>query len=1762
MKKKVLSLVLALSMALTFFPSNSFADNYEDTDAFVEDGEEEIVFLEQLTEEEEIVLLEQLAEEDDEAAGEAEDKPGNGAENQTQNGDIEPDGDEQERARWLEYIEKNNISTQDEYEWESDSYIYLPSASAQHVGENQVYAYAETVTTRRYTVLVLDDSGSMSGSPVTALKRAAIKFCDAALKANGENQVAVISYENSATIRQGFTSEGALLESAVNMIRGSGSTNTNDGFVKAQNLINSIPDGPGVIKNIVLMSDGMPNVGATASSGRYTYDDYSSYQYANAVYNTAKGLKESGNYIYSLGFFHSLSTNTLNFARRFMIDLQNAGYYEVQNPDDLEFVFGEIANEITKQSGFYYYASPVKDVNKKAKKYDDSAYYYYSDEYFYGSSFAVWDSAKMRWKYNDSLATMSLCLELSAWGSNVEKRNGGGKIDYTVKSKNAEDLLGEIGFDHLKKSPGFLIQPERDTIGAVAARKPLKVGDKEYTLIALAIRGGGYGAEWASNFTLGAEGMHQGFREARDNVMDFLRGYIRDQKITGDIKLWITGYSRAGATANLVAGALDDGAYIGDCTLLPEDLYAFCFEAPQGALKKDNVNGNPKYDNIINIINRNDVVTKVAMIVEPFSFVRYGRDVYLPSENTSSYYAVQKDNMLLQYNELKAFDEIKGKKSIYTVDDFQMKKWEIAVNLNPLSVYPVIKDDYVNYQYMGVFLDTTISTLAVEQIKNRSNYVKEYQDDIRETVTIFMGADDDQWSAFADILVDKLTTPTNLAKLLAAATTDPGEWIFGSVVEQIEEHAIESLNAAGIATYDKNQIHSMAGSLARLLVKFAVSHPNLTTTLLCNLDSIGSAHYPELCLAWMQSRDPNYTINDAWTTSSGSYRIIRINCPVDVKVYDGGGKLVAEIISDKPQTVEGSTIASAINEDGEKLVYLPPDEDYTVELTATGDGSMVFSINEFSPELGNIARLLNYYEVPLVAGATTTANIPAFEVEFFKNGIADGSSTGYRLTLEDGTEIAPDEDLTGEDAASAYYMVTVLSENEEQGMVMGQGVRQLGNFAQVEAFAFEGYVFEGWYVDGVKVSEDPEYRFMVDSDITLTARFTPRPAAITLDKSYLALKKGQSSQLKAYCNNLPESPALKESWKSSQENVATVDADGLVTAVSAGTAIITAYYEEFDIAAECRVDVTEDAVGSTVKAVNLLQNKVASNLCSIKYARIPLQLELDQNKPQVSAAYSIQASNANGNAIPHSIRSVSLANDLNGYFAARVVDDRFVELIPQTAPEAVKIKSLKTRLVVDVDGTEFTTPELTITITKEQPKLKAASIKFNSFFSDNPLPVAVSSSIGSISNIALLEKNDYDKVVFNSKKGTLQLKDKDSKPQKLVLSVLVDEFAAPFEVPLSVSATSVKPSVKLSTNSVTMIQYAPLRILGQGIEDIEVEGNSIFEATKPDSDGNFTVYYTGSDSNTVSAKLNLRVSFTGTAQSVVLPLSVKKSPAGAVKVTLSSKTVTLNKYLDGDRAVVNVTTNPPDAQMPEITGDTDKFEIEVIDNRMEISLTDRAVVGKSYKLKVANATLTVKVADKYPTIKLSAKGTLDVINPSSSITLTPRFTNYNYHAGAAVTVDNPIFEVVNVNQNGVVTLRLKEVLDGEFIPRIKQSVTLTYSDERGQWRSSPVNITPKQTKVKLYQNTKQISLQKNDVYSEGQLDISVISPSAARITDVRIRGTNEYLYSIRRIQNGSYVIGYKDHQIGKVSNKTNLTLDIYLAGSNTPVSTTVKLVNT
>ncbi len=222
------------------------------------------------------------------------------------------------------------------------------------LGAAPAVSYADDAqSTLRYTVLVLDASGSMSGDPINALVEAAKKFVAQVLSAPGENYVGIVSYNYDASIVADFTNDQATLNTRLYKLYARGLTNPTDGLRKAKMMFenNAVAStSSGAIKNILLLSDGLPTSGPSKYSGRYSSSDYHDYEYANPTYDLATQMHSEYN-ISTLGFFHDLTGEFLEFGKRFLDDLDNAGYYDVTDIDDLEFTFGQVADDINNGGG-------------------------------------------------------------------------------------------------------------------------------------------------------------------------------------------------------------------------------------------------------------------------------------------------------------------------------------------------------------------------------------------------------------------------------------------------------------------------------------------------------------------------------------------------------------------------------------------------------------------------------------------------------------------------------------------------------------------------------------------------------------------------------------------------------------------------------------------------------------------------------------------------------------------------------------------------------------------------------------------------------------------------------------------------------------------------------------------------------------------------------------------------------------------------------------------------------------------------------------------------------------------------------------------------------------------------------------------------------------------------------------------------------------------------------------------------------------------
>ena len=146
----------------------------------------------------------------------------------------------------------------------------------------------------------------------------------------------------------------------------------------------------------------------------------------------------------------------------------------------------------------------------------------------------------------------------------------------------------------------------------------------DYNLVAVAVRGFNYTIQWVDNFDVGTEGDHHGFSGSADQVLEALNTYVGKLTNKKPTKLWLTGYSRGGAIANVLSQRILSNP---ESTFKEDNMYAYTFEAPRALTQEHAV----AYKNVFNVVNSGDVFTRVCP--EEYGLYRCGTDVEIYTSN-------------------------------------------------------------------------------------------------------------------------------------------------------------------------------------------------------------------------------------------------------------------------------------------------------------------------------------------------------------------------------------------------------------------------------------------------------------------------------------------------------------------------------------------------------------------------------------------------------------------------------------------------------------------------------------------------------------------------------------------------------------------------------------------------------------------------------------------------------------------------------------------------------------------------------------------------------------------------------------------------------------------------------------------------------------------------------------------------------------------------------------------------------------------------
>lgn len=230
------------------------------------------------------------------------------------------------------------------------------------------------------------------------------------------------------------------------------------------------------------------------------------------------------------------------------------------------------------------------------------------------------------------------------------------------------------------------------------AHRKVKDENNNVTDEILLVFRGTYEMEWFGNFDVtgpkydSSKHYHDSFQQAVDATMlqagGYIEGLIEDGVVNNEnIKIVLTGHSRGGAVANMMAHELTDISngitsgknYSHFAGIKVKDVYAYTFATPNVASYNTikAANGGKTYDNIFNYCFTDDFVPNLPL--EKWSWGKYGKTYWLTAANLGEDFHISLD---LHWGKDKNFD-IKHTKSIVqsmntavsTIDNYYNKSF-------------------------------------------------------------------------------------------------------------------------------------------------------------------------------------------------------------------------------------------------------------------------------------------------------------------------------------------------------------------------------------------------------------------------------------------------------------------------------------------------------------------------------------------------------------------------------------------------------------------------------------------------------------------------------------------------------------------------------------------------------------------------------------------------------------------------------------------------------------------------------------------------------------------------------------------------------------------------------------------------------------------------------------------------------------------------------------------------------------------------------
>lgn len=304
-------------------------------------------------------------------------------------------------------------------------------------------------------------------------------------------------------------------------------------------------------------------------------------------------------------------------------------------------------------------------------------------------------------------------------------------VVYAPEKEDIQKVYQFFEFDDIYMSEDYDLEETVNTIKCIIGHKHVN----DYELINISVGGYNYMKPWQNNFTIGKNGNHQGFQEGAIKLLPMIINYLNKYKDYSKVKVFLNGYSRSAAIANLTASLLIDHNLINE-----NNLYTYLYETPRGI----DINNTKEYKSIFNIINSADLITYVAP--QEYNLKRVGVDIETYKENADELLKAYNDKIDIGRFTVQEKSESDPKAGFD--NDVEFVKFVMNYLLEPVG-------------------DNKPDTMPSKDISSRENFVDNVQGDIGYVASFALSLP----SKVIDAIVDKAKN-TPLSDLLMVMQED------------------------------------------------------------------------------------------------------------------------------------------------------------------------------------------------------------------------------------------------------------------------------------------------------------------------------------------------------------------------------------------------------------------------------------------------------------------------------------------------------------------------------------------------------------------------------------------------------------------------------------------------------------------------------------------------------------------------------------------------------------------------------------------------------------------------------------------------------------------------------------------------------------------------------------------------------------------------------------------------------------------------------